>query len=1460
MKKTLKVVSRILIAMLLMVYVSIAALNYSVVQSYLGTAAGHYFSKQWGGELRIGSLHAMPWDHLLLDNVLLVAPDNDTILDVKHLRIRFKRFPYSNMHLNIDRVTLRDGYYHLAVTHLIDEDLYITNLQHIIDYYTSDTTSPAASGPFVVDVGHLNVIRMRYKQDIPDEGIPHWEEGVNIAHMDFRDINVRAKDIHVENDDVTVHLLKFSTTERSGMRVDQVEGNVHVSPHDITVTDFALHTPKSTVVADVEIRWDGWGGHDYLADVQHDIVLHEGTSVALSDAAYWAPVLWGIEAQFDTEGHVKGTIGDMHISDFVTHWGNESTLQLTGDVKGLPDIESTVFDVDIERFRTTQNDIRALGIFKVPGSQPLAHYAQVDIPDFLLRQIDHVDMSMRVHGGWQELGTINMLLESGMGNLHADALLTPTPTGGAIFTAEMGSSGLGLKLLRTDWLSHTGFDLSMNGRIDKLDDLHTLNAEAEGRLTNSVVRGKHLEPIELNGAIRNGVSRLLLNSTDSLALFTAETELHPLDETKTAIVRLHAKRIDTKELGLMEEKYGPVSLHLNAGYEGKDLDNMQAEARLTDIRMGVINMGRVAVDVVAADGYKNLRLESDAMNASIRGQFDYPDIPLIGMQMAHELLPQYLFHIDSLYTYEAEQIANSNIYFHLHWLDDGKLLRNIVPNFCLAQDTRIDASYNSSEKLKMVLRSDSVRSGDLKLTGIGLIGRMNDDRYRLSVEAQDAGVADMILMQDAKLLVETDRQVITSGLTWDSDDHSNYGDLLLYLSEGKVKIVKPDFTLAGTPWTLEIDDLNIYNNERLHVEGNGIALHSKEQNVNANVSINGLPSDNLELQFKQFELHNISNLLLRESPIWVEGCVDGRFSIFGLNETPYFNANLSVDSCIINRQPVGDLRLRSNWNAELNTVNLSLEGNQLNANGWVELGRPDPGLNFTVDFDSFDLSLLAPLVNNFSSRFEGLLHGSLDIAGNTSSPLIVGEALVENGALKLDLTGVTYLFNDSIQFTNNLITLDNFVILDQRGNTAFIDGIITYEQLSDIRLDLQMHTDRLLVLDKPSGDEFFGTLLASAEGSVRGPVQALEVDVVAQTTPGCSLTVPVNDQRQVKSQNYITFVNDQPKPIQQQSTTKNQNLRLDLDLSITPDVQLNLPMDFSEVKVTVGASGSGDLHLSLKGNEEPQVVGSYEISSGLMNLGLLSLIEKNFTIESGSSLNFQGNLPDARFNLSAVYSQRVNLSTLTGGVSEISGTQKYLQVEDVINIAGTIQEPTIGFDIRLPGADASVEEEVYAYIDRNSERDMLNQTISLLVSGHFYNTNTTTVNGGIATSSSIGALSSILTDMVNVVDIDVDYKAGNELTKDQVDVNISKDWGRWYLESTLGYGGESRELQGNAVNSAVIDALLGYRISPLIHLFAYNRTNTNDYTRMDLPYKQGVGLKLTKDFDRWIDIFKSSEK
>ena len=61
-------------------------------------------------------------------------------------------------------------------------------------------------------------------------------------------------------------------------------------------------------------------------------------------------------------------------------------------------------------------------------------------------------------------------------------------------------------------------------------------------------------------------------------------------------------------------------------------------------------------------------------------------------------------------------------------------------------------------------------------------------------------------------------------------------------------------------------------------------------------------------------------------------------------------------------------------------------------------------------------------------------------------------------------------------------------------------------------------------------------------------------------------------------------------------------------------------------------------------------------------------------------------------------------------------------------------------------------------------------------------------------------------------------------------------------------------------NNMTGDMLVGYKINPRLHLFVFNRSNTNDYTRSDLPYKQGVGLKYTRDFDRIVELFGRKEK
>lgn len=1450
MKMLWKIVWRVMLGLLLTVYVAVALVNYSVVQSYLGAAASRYFSKQWGGEVHIGSLHAMPWDHLILNNVRLVPPEGDTILDVASLRLSFRKFPLKDNRLDVERVYMRNGYYYFRSEYDSTRALYVTNLQYIIDYFTKGQPPKPVEGVFTVDVKSLTLNNVHYKMDLPDTRPVVYDVGVEIPYMEFYKISGRIRNIHVVNDDVTCKLLHLKTVERSGFTVDDIKADVHVGPHDITVQGLEVRTPKSYIALDCRLSYNGWEVmEDYLNTVEHEVSIHEGTSVALSDIAYWAPVLWGPETQFEARGTAQGTINHM-VTDLSIGWGGQSELLVSGRLNDIAVPDTATVDIDIERLRTDYEDL-----------QPLFALLKLDRTALELAQdAGYVDLGLRLRGGMKAATTANLNLSSGLGDLRADASLRPTEGGGMAFDVEAGSNSIALKMLQSEWLTRTGFAASMSGTWANLKDPKTLRGKLQGELMNSVVRGQRIAPVSIEGTMKEGTSEVEVVSTDSLAKMTLLAQLVQKDSTNHIFAHLDIWHLDATAFKLLPEQYGAVKTQAELTIDGKDADEMEGRLRMERTQLGSIELDNLAAVLMAHGGNKTLYLQSDPMDITVNGRFGYADLPLMVRRMGYEVLPEDLFTVNPLSDEELTQIAQSRLNMQLQWKDNGRFLQGVKEGLMVSKGTRIDGSYNASELLKLVMRSDSVRLGELTLDNIGLSSHATPTGYVVEVEAQEINTGAMELLRRTDITLNSNRQRTLADLTWGDEGAKTTGDLRLRLRDGLVSVLKPDFTIGKTAWKLQTDSVVISNNGRLRVSSERIALHSDDQALTARLSLQGEDNDCVELTFDDFSLKGVADLLLQESPVSVAGDIGGRFSLYGLNKTPYFNANLQVDSCVVNRQPLGDVKLRSNWNAELNMLNLDLAGDQIDATGWVELGKKEPEINFNVGFDHFELGLIAPLLSEFASRVEGRLHGDLDITGTTAKPLVVGEAYVEGGVLGLGLTGVTYYLDDSIRFANHLIRLDNFTLRDPRNNLATVDGEIRYNDLNDISLDLRVNTDNLLLLDRRQGEEFYGTLLASASGTVKGKTDSLLVYVNARTNPGSRLTVPVSDQRQVKAHNYITFVSDKPEATVKKNVKKQDaHLNLELDLAITPDVQLTLPMDFNEVNAKVTATGMGDLHLSLAGEEEPEVLGSYEITSGTMKLGLLSLIEKTFAIESGSSLGFQGSIPDARFDLQAVYSQRVNLSTLTGGLSDVGSSQKYIQVEDVIAVTGTLQEPTLGFDIRLPNADASVEEEVFAYIDRSNERDMLNQTVSLLVLGQFYNANTAALNGNIATSGGIGALSGLLTDLVGVVDINVDYKAANEVTKEQLDVNISKDWGRWYLESTLGYGGESRELETGG-NSAVIDALIGYRLSPLVHLFAYNRTNTNDYTRMDLPYKQGVGLKLTKDFNRWSELFAPKRK
>lgn len=1446
MKKTRKIISRVLLTLGLTIYIIIALANYSIVQSYAGAVASSYFSKEWGGKLSIGSLHAMPFDHLILDNVLWISPTNDTLFNGESVRVSFEKFPFDGTGLTLNQVHLKNVYYHLGIS---DEGI---NLNFLIDYYKSRKKEEKKTEhePFYVKAKTLLLDNVHYRMDLKDHRQMVYPYGVQIPHMEFFHINAKIKNINVVEDDVTCHIVRFATEEKSGFVLKNLSGDVHVNRYEIVAKDFHAETDASTIALDAELKYNTWKGIDgYVSTVHHNATLKEGTRVSMSDVAYWAPVLWGIDAVAEAEGTASGTI-DSLTTDMMVRWGGSSSALVAGSVYGLPDIANTVFDLNIEHLKTNTKDLAPLIKVINPSETQMK----------MLEEIDYLNFSATVQGGIKEHAAVNMLADCRLGQLRTDVSLHHLQEGYR-FTIDAGSDGLKLVLLNSDWLTLSGFDLSIGGfwRGD-MRDLnewsHRLDMTVDGHLTNSVVKGLPLSTTTLNGELRHGILSTVIESTDSLANLVLDFSANLADSVRSYHVDLGLGNLD---LGILPH---PLSTTLIADIQGNKMNDLEGIVAARATHFGKLELRNIDLEVETDQQGKDIKLECDMADVNLRGQFDYEDLPLMVHYFGQQYLPEMFQPERAIDSTEIQSLIDKTFACQIHWHDDGRLLQTLTEDFTISKNTRADISYNYGEQMKVVIRSDSLGIGSIKLKNVGIIGRSFGDRYVMQLESQTLDVGQMELFDRVRTTLSSSLEQATTELAWGNAESLSHGDLMLNLEGNKLSVVKPWFYVGDTPWKLAIDEMTLINNGRIGIVCDRLNVASQQQQIDAWLSLKGQSNDCIEMFFNKFSFNLLNDLLLQGIPLDLNGDINGRFSLYGLNETPYFNTNLTIDSCMVNDQFLGEMHLSSNWNAELNMLDMQLQSKKLDANGWIELGKHNPDLTLSVDFRDFELATVKPLVSSFSSHIDGRLNGNLSISGSTSKPLIVGDAFVEDGALKIDITNVTYMFSDSLMFTNNTVRLNNFAIHDPQNNIALANGEIRLADEHQVILDLNVKTDNLLVFDQKGGELYYGKLFASADGQVTGPINNLDIAVRARTNPGCELTVPISYQQRVKSQNYITFVGDETfSETHTEKHSRKTNLNLELDLSITPDLKLTLPMDFKEVGANVAATGAGDLHLSLQGNASPQVMGNYVLSSGLMKVGLFSVYEKRFTIENGSSLNFQGSVPDARFDMQAVYSQRVNLSTLTGNLSTVDNTQKYLQVENVISISGTLQDPNIGFDIRLPNADQSVEEEVFAYIDRNSERDMLNQTVSLLISGSFYNVNSESAQGG---ADALGAVTSFvgnsLTDMVQFVDVNIDYKSANEYTNQQLDVNISKDWGRWYLESTLGYGGESRELEASTVNGAVIDALIGYRLSPMFHLFAYNRTNTNDYTRIDLPYKQGAGLKLTKDFDSWSDLFKSKKK
>ena len=1488
-KKFGKITGRIFLTLFIVVYVVVALVNYSLVQSFVGSAVSSHFTREWGGKVRIASMSCNPFNHLVLRKVELINPESDTIFVTDRITLRFKEFPVSRGGLNISHAAIKNGRYHLNI------DTVGLNLQYIIDYFATEEEDTTTSR-FVVLVDDLQIDNFTYLQDLPDttppeqRGVHPW---VDVMHMELHDLNARFRNVRVDNGNVTCRVDQLSVRERSGFEIKELSSNIYVASTGIGVTNLRLETDNSLFMGDVLLDYDSWLSMGYFLDsIYFTANILPGSYTGMEDAAYWASPLWGMNQRIDFSGAFSGPIQDLSVEGLRVAFGDESVIDMDASIYGLPGIDTTVISANIRKLHTSYADLAAV-----------RHPQGIEMKaERIVKILDHIDLRAYLSGTLTDVRASLEVL-SAPGDLRCDVTLAKSPQSGQYrYSGVVSSDGLTLnELAPNEWVSRSGLELTFHGTGF---NPKTMTAKAEGRLRHTVLRGQRVmgeTAFDLDASGGKVTAELSLD--DALMKMMVDGEVQWVADKPTFTANIDAEHVDMKRLGLWadtNDKEAVIDAHIDGRY--MPLSEGQSYARVTlgkfnlNSTTRVVHLRNATLTAREQNHWKQVNLSSDFADLELKGYLRYDGIGQLIDKFRSDYLPyigEGMVATEDVAVPNYDKIADARFELNMKWHDHGGILQSFVPDLMIANGTTLQANYNFAESFKPLLRSDSLGWGGVKMYNVGVNGSSISNRYRMRVTSDEVMIGKLMLSERADLIVETACSEALCRLYWENNSETvGNGDIRLRLSGESDRISllvdHSELSLGGKTWLLGSSGESCFNSRGWWTDT--LSLSSGAQSLNVMASMVGDVNDSLMVLFNDFDL-SIANPIIGFGGMSAEGTANGNVKVGGLSEVPYLVANLAIDSLLFNDELIGDAMLRSWWNAELNILNLSLISSRtddeevvspLDIRGYITLGEEDPELDFTVSVESLGLDVLRPFVSSFSSVYWGYLNGDIDIGGTLSKPEMSGY-IFANASMIIDFLNVPFNFSDTIYIEPGKVRLDDFEISDAWGHTGVLRGTIDYENLEEIEFDLSVSSDEMLCMNTGSrhSDVYYGTVLASLDGTVRGPVDDIDVVLNARTLEGTTLQIPINNRRQVIKADYIHFVSDEeeiaivsdepsnsdPLPYSTvDAEAPSSSFRLTINVETTPDMRLHLPMEFSTVMVDVKATGSGTLQLIIS-NEEPfAIIGDYEMLEGTFMLDLLGAFSREFALDQGSKITFPGSVEDARFDINASYSQKVNLSSLTGNFTSTE-TQKSIQVKNIISLNGTLQSLDIDFDIDLPNADQSVQDEVFSYIDRTNERDMLNQTISLLIFNKFYSsTNNSSTEGDAVNAAEEGyslvanTLGSVVSDMLgNIVDINFKHTTGNALMKERIDLSASKEWNKLYFETTLGIGGDAREVNSdgnNNVNNLIGDMLVGYKINPNFHLFVFNRNTSNDYTRSDLPYKQGVGIKFTHDFDRIDELFR----
>ena len=1425
-------------------------LSIPAVQTSLGKRLTKMLNEDFKTNINIDRVSLQFNGDVEIKNICIEDYKKDTLISIKELNtsiLNFRNLYKGNLEfgdIDIEKLIFNIKTY---------EGSSETNLDIFVNRFEDDNPRTGKSS-FLLSSSDVSIYDGVFS--LSDEN----RETINVLHFD--DLNINATNFLINGSDVSARINTLSFKDSRGLVMKNMMTNFAYTLQDMTFANLQIKTPGSVLKGDLKFSYER-EDLQYFVDKVQVAASFKDSSVLLDELNTFYNE-FGVNQHAKFSADLSGTLNDLHTSNLKLN--TNYTTRVSGNInfKNLFNKEADNFYMNghFSNLSSTYKDLKALlpnvlgeaiptafdrlGYFTIVGNSQVTSskvIADIEIDTELgfvdsnleitkINDIDNADYKGKIIFKEFDFGIFLNDPNVGIGSLDFDV-------NGKGFIAE-------------------NVDTKVKGDIFQLvyNNYNYQNVKVAGNVKNRIFDGN------LNVNDKN----LQLNFT-GLVDFSEAVRKYDF-EAVVDYANLNTLNFIKKDsISIFKSK---VKMNMNSS----SLDDAFGKIAFSNTMYKNENDTYYFEKFdVSSHFEKDMRFvefsSPDIIQGAFKGRFFMKDLKKLFENSIGHIYTNYIPH---------EVDSNQSIDFNFRIYN--KIVEVIYPEITLAKNTFIRGRVESDEKnFKLTFKSPKIKFLDNFANNIELqvdnsnplfntyieIDSLNTKYYDVSkFNLINVTVNDTLFMRSEFSGGKRNNDVFNLSFyhTINDENESVVGfkqsDVTIknnkwYINENQDKFHKISFDKKLTKFKVDKFRVN-HNNEEIKLSG--FVKDSTQKDIKLNFT-------NVDLAKITPDIDSLS----------LAGNVNGKLDVLQKNGSYLPNSTIVIDDFMVNDFLLGsfDATITGNESLTNYSVDATIKNDitrSFGAKGNIFVSGKQSTIDVTLDFNAFNLFPLNPLLDGVLSDIRGEANGSnVKVVGDLRKPDINGDLILKNGGLGIPYLKVDYDFNTnaSVTLKDQSFIFNNVRLTDTKySSKGLLNGTLSHVNFSNWNLGLNITTPRLLVLDTEESEEslYYGTGFIGGRASIYGPTEQLVISVVGETKRGTVFKIPLSDAESFGDNTYIHFITKEEKEARKKGVEvvfeEIKGLELAFDLDVTEDAEVEIIID-KDTGHSLKGRGIGGLLIEINTNNKFNMWGDFAVFEGVYNFAYGGIIQKEFIVQPGGTIAWEGDPLDAIINMRAIYKTQANPSPLLD-----NPINRSIPVELNIAITGDLEQPKPEFSFEFPNVNSTIKSELNYRLESKDERDT--QALFLVSTGSFSSgLNALNASGTIAERLN-GIINGIFTSDDSKVNVGLNYEAGQNRPDYQTDDRFGVTLQTQISDRVL-INGKVGVPVGGATETVIagdveIDFLLNEEGTLTAKVF--NRENSIRNFGEAIGYTQGVGLSYNVDFDTFKELirklFKKSKK